>query len=1640
MPSSTSAVVRRLSVLLRSNYHILSTAILIGLILLTVPQSSAQTASRALFVEVPAAADARVSELRSPFDPIERLRSRGIGMNPQTIKALLDSAKDAASVRALSTSPIELNLFRDTVLPFFVDSIEATADGVGHTLKGAVGEFRDGTAILTIYQGALSGSVRLANGEQYQIFVPTSGLGEVEQQRFRGYAHPELDYVLPDALESGTRGLDGREASRGSVDARFAKGLDLGAFSNAVVSASTIDVLVAYTTRAKDARGGAAGMLSHINQVIAESNAGLANSHVNMAFRLVHAVEVSWDDSQSGMNYNTTLSALRSSTDTAMNEVHALRDQYGADVVSIFVNPPLPTSGTFTVGLAYMLTNNPPGFAGYAFSVVHQTYAGGTSLTFPHEIGHNLGLNHDADHGGSNGGYVSDAKGYQQKTLSPYFFTIMAYSSDCSGCTPINYFSNPNVSYQGIPTGVSGTVDAARTIELVRQDAAAWRAEAGPSCSYELGSTSASIGSAASSTAVSVSSSSGCAWTAVSNAAWITVSAGSGGSGSGSVSLSIAANSAQSSRTGTVSIAGKTFTVNQAAAPAPCSYSLSGGSISISDAASPASVGVNSASGCSWSAVSNAAWITVSGGASGSGNGTVSLSIAANTAQSPRTGTVTVAGNTFTVQQAAAPAPCSYSLSTSSTSVSYGAASASIGVSAGSGCSWSATSNAAWITVSGGASGSANGTVSLSIAANPAQSARTGTVTIAGNTFTVQQSAAPAPCSYSLNSGSSSVGYGANILYVTVSAGSGCAWTAASSAAWISVSSGATGSGSGTVSLSVEANPTQSPRTGTLTIAGNTYTVQQSAAPAPCTFSLSSNAVSVAYQSNAANVGVVSGSGCSWSAASNAAWIGVTAGAQGTGNGTVSLSIAENTTQSSRTGTVTISGVTFTVSQGPAPAPCTYSLSRGSASVGNGANSVGVDVATASGCSWSASSGVNWINIASGTNGSGSGTVTLAIAENTAQASREATVTVAGATFTVQQAAAPVPCSYAISPGSVSLDYAGGGTSVAVTSNSGCSWSATSSVGWITVSGNPNGSGSGTVGLSVAANPSTSARSGSVTVAGNTFTVQQAGAPPVVSCSYTLNSTSFSTPHDASSVFVQVSAGGTCQWQAASNSGWLSISSGANGTGSGMVTVQVQANTSNAARTGTLTVAGQSVTVTQAGQPVLPTLTISPSRLILSAPFGSSGAVSATVAVEAAGSQVAFAQTGSLPSWLRVAASSGSTPATLNVSANPAGLAPGSYEATVVLNSTGTANSQSSLLVTLHVESLVVLRTSPRALSFSNAYGNLTPTTQSMRVMLIGSSSPLRAFSNGASWLTAEAQLVKNSWIVKATANPSGLLPGVYDSQIGLTCMTANCQTVMIPVRIHVFATSQSDNEGSGEHQTRIASGGIVNAGSFLQGLTDGSWMSIFGDDLAAETRTWQLEDFDGPRFPLSVAGVQVKVDGKPAAIHFASPGQVNFQAPSGLTKGWVLVEMSTPYGSDQAYAYVSKENPGFFQVDAEGQVAALHADGRAVGRFTEGPYVNAFTPAKPGDVVAIFGTGFGPTDPDVKSGEIFQGAAELIAKGAVRVSVGGVEADVAFIGLSGAGLNQLNIRIPNLPKGDHDIQAVIDGAPTQFVGKIAID
>jgi uncharacterized protein (TIGR03437 family) len=234
---------------------------------------------------------------------------------------------------------------------------------------------------------------------------------------------------------------------------------------------------------------------------------------------------------------------------------------------------------------------------------------------------------------------------------------------------------------------------------------------------------------------------------------------------------------------------------------------------------------------------------------------------------------------------------------------------------------------------------------------------------------------------------------------------------------------------------------------------------------------------------------------------------------------------------------------------------------------------------------------------------------------------------------------------------------------------------------------------------------------------------------------------------------------------------------------------------------------------------------------------------------------------------------------------------------------------------------------------------------------------------------------------------------------------------------------------GGGPRPTIRSSDGVVNGASFTAGIQAGSWVTIFGSDLAPTTRIWnaQTEIVNG-QLPTDLDGVKVNIGGKAAAVYFISPTQLNVQAPDDIGTGNVPVEVITRDGtSAAATAQARTAAPAFFMFDPENRryLAAVHADGTFLGKAGLFPTLTT-RPARPGDVILLFGTAFGPTNPPIQSGRVFNGAAPLVTVPTVRI--GNVPAQVQFAGLSGAGLYQLNVVVPDVPNGDQAVVAELPG------------
>ncbi len=222
-------------------------------------------------------------------------------------------------------------------------------------------------------------------------------------------------------------------------------------------SGDRIDVLVVYTTATKNVLGGDAQAQTLAQQAIDSTNAAYLNSKIRQRVRMVHAQEHLYTESG---NSSTDLSNLRNNA-----TIQGLRDTHKADLVAMIGE----VSGV--CGIGYLMgSNQTSGNPNNGFTVTTRSCAVG-NLSFAHELGHNMGSQHNPENG-SNPTYPFGFGHY----VNGSYRTVMSYVDPCpNGCTRRPYFSNPEVIFSGSPTGIDNARDNARSINLTADAIANYR-------------------------------------------------------------------------------------------------------------------------------------------------------------------------------------------------------------------------------------------------------------------------------------------------------------------------------------------------------------------------------------------------------------------------------------------------------------------------------------------------------------------------------------------------------------------------------------------------------------------------------------------------------------------------------------------------------------------------------------------------------------------------------------------------------------------------------------------------------------------------------------------------------------------------------------------------------------------------------------------------------------------------------------------------------------------------------------------------------------------------------------------------------------------------------------------------------------
>ena len=427
----------------------------------------------------------------------------------------LAAARAEVSGRATTISP--LNLFDEW--PVVFERVEKTSSG--YALSGHLA-LRPLSSVTIVVNG--DDVAGIVNSDQGTWHVQSRGAGVVEIRK------------QEETFRCGTQPAVG-ESRRSRSGARKAA----AAFDDE----DEIDVLVVFTEAARRRDGGLAKIRANIDLAVAVTNEAYRVSGVRQRVNLVGALQVDYRESETfgkgvGIsNQNEDLRRLKNESDGYMDEVHALRDSYAADIVYLIVDQ----QGGGGVGSLLSLEDPNPAASAFAVSNSLGEYA----AFFPHELGHVMGLNHDRYTDGTSCrgcsptdtldnkpypysyGYVNQEAFADGASEAKRWRTIMSYNSQCSDadmhCREIMRFSNPDQRYpadDGDPLGVAGDepsdaddgpADAVRSLNNTRSIVANFRPSS-TRCAYELSRTEHVVAAGGGSFSIQVNTQTRCTWSA----------------------------------------------------------------------------------------------------------------------------------------------------------------------------------------------------------------------------------------------------------------------------------------------------------------------------------------------------------------------------------------------------------------------------------------------------------------------------------------------------------------------------------------------------------------------------------------------------------------------------------------------------------------------------------------------------------------------------------------------------------------------------------------------------------------------------------------------------------------------------------------------------------------------------------------------------------------------------------------------------------------------------------------------------------------------------------------------------------------------------------------------------------------------
>ena len=342
------------------------------------------------------------------------------------------SQRAQVNAAALKQATLNINLFPDRKTVAIRDREEKTAKGGRIWIGRILGE---PLSRVTFAEngGVVAGSIempRYGGSELFELAPTTAGDYTISEVQMSGDVCP---VVVPTGQVPPGGGAP-PVAGDGSV--------------------AVIDILVVYSSASRTAYG-QAGIEAMIQAAVADANTAYLNSQISATLNLKAMVETPYVEDGSISN---ALARLQAPADGYMDEVHALRETYAADIVS------LVCEDSTSAGIGYVMTTPSASFAPYAFNVVFSGALSG--LTLPHEIGHHMGCQHNRENSSSPGAFPYAYGMRRCTTDGTGFRTVMSYY--CSDAPRIPYFSTPNLQFNGFPLGIAEETDPANSSDNAR--------------------------------------------------------------------------------------------------------------------------------------------------------------------------------------------------------------------------------------------------------------------------------------------------------------------------------------------------------------------------------------------------------------------------------------------------------------------------------------------------------------------------------------------------------------------------------------------------------------------------------------------------------------------------------------------------------------------------------------------------------------------------------------------------------------------------------------------------------------------------------------------------------------------------------------------------------------------------------------------------------------------------------------------------------------------------------------------------------------------------------------------------------------------------------------------------------------------